>query len=104
MAIGTGNTLAELERSWFAQKVGSANDRLTINELKRSYFINQGASARDLNDLEAQWLRKVISANAATPSNTNNLSTLWIEAVSSAGLTTSKYINNNKQTYYKNVV
>ena len=107
MATGTGNTLQELERSWFATQVGSANDQLTTNELKRQFYISQiGGTSANVNylaDLEKQWLRFLIDANGETPSDTNHVETLWREVVVSEGLTPSNYVNDNKQIFYRNV-
>ncbi len=106
MAVGIGNSLSTLERSWFAQRVAGAVGTTPLNDIKRQYYVAQlGAvpSVNPLDDLEKRWLRKIIADNGATPSG-NELSSLWTQVVSSVvGLRVSKYMDENKQTYFRNV-
>ncbi len=106
MAIGTGNSLSQLERTWLAQRVSGQLGTTPLNDIKRRYYVSQigGAAAdvRSLDDLEKQWLRKDITDNLGTP-NGDELSSLWIQALSARGLSVNKFINENKKTYYLNV-
>ena len=97
MAVGTGNNLQELERSWFAQKAGLA-DRAPVNDAKRAYFISQigGASAdiKSQNDLEKQWLKKIIDTNNPTVKyEANELPTAATPAWTKEGAFTTEEIN-----------
>jgi len=97
---GTGQSLEELEYSWFAQRVGSSSSAISINELKRIYFQAQLSGATgSLRDLEVQWLRKYISDAGGTPSSTN----LWREAVVASGGTPSNRLTENQRKFYSTV-
>ena len=101
---GTGQSLEELEYSWFAQRVGSSSSAVPINELKKIYFQAQLSGATgSLKDLEAQWLRKYISGAGGTPSSTNHLSILWREAVVISGGTASDRLTENQRKFYSTV-
>lgn len=101
---GTGISLSQLERSWFAQKISGLPATTPLNDIKRKYYMSQigGADVRYLSDLEVQWLRKVITTAGGTPTG-NYLADLWKQAVGVNGLRVSKSMDENKQTYYRNV-
>lgn len=101
MAIGTGRNLSELERSWLAFRVPVG----TVNDMRRRYYISQigglAANVNDLDDLERQWLRKVIVANGGTPAG-RYVAGLWRQVVSVLGYRVSNNLSDNKSTFYRN--
>ena len=101
MAIGTGRNLSELERSWLATRVLAG----PVNDMKRRYYISQvggaAANSNDLDDLEKQWLRKLIVAGGGTPSG-GYVAGLWRQAVSVLGYRVSNILTDNKSTFYRN--
>jgi hypothetical protein len=104
MTVASGFSLSVLEKKWFSEHVTGTNPRTPLNDLKRRYYVSQvgsGAST-DLTDLEKQWLRKDITNNGGTPTG-ESLSDLWIQAIATRSLRVSKFIDENRQTYYRNV-
>lgn len=101
MAVGTGRSLSELERSWLATRVLAG----TVNDMKRRYFISRvggpAANTNVLDDLEKQWLRGLIVANGGTPSG-RYVAGLWRQTLSVLGYRVSNNLNDNKMTFYKN--
>lgn len=91
-------SLSELERRYFVSKVGGSTTDEPLSNIKRRYWLGLlgGDKNTGFNDLEKNWLKKIINDNGATPSS-NYLSTLYIEAVSSLGGKPTKYINENKK-------
>ncbi len=107
MAIGTGISLSELERSWFSQRVSGVSSTTPLNEIKRKYYMEQIGTAsldiRFLDDLEMQWLRKAITDGGGTPVG-QHMSGLWKQLVAVNSLRVSNSLDENKQTYYRNIV
>jgi hypothetical protein len=57
-ATGTGRSLSELERTWFAERTTSSN---FLNDMKREYYASKVGRATDtqhtpLGELEGRWL------------------------------------------------
>jgi hypothetical protein len=102
-SIGTGNQISEIARTWFASRVGSHSEIEKLTELKHIYYTSQLGVEGTLSELERLWLKKYITDNGGTPSDTNSLSTLWAEAVLAAGLPVSKIMTENKRVFYSNV-
>ncbi len=101
---GTGKLLSELERSWFIQKVPGLPVTTPLNDIKRQYYMSQlpGTDVRFLSDLEMQWLRKTITDAGGTPSGSYPAD-LWRQLIGVSSLRVSKSMDENKQTYYRNV-
>jgi len=106
MTASSGFSLSVLERKWLSEHATGTTPTTSMNDLKRRYYVSQigGAAAdvKSLNDLERQWLRKDITDNSGTP-NGSELSDLWIQAIAARGLRVSRHIDENKQTFYRNV-
>lgn len=98
--------LSALQRQWFAKHLTGVTAQTPLNDLKKKYFTSQiggpAANVNDINDMELQWLRKVITDNGATPVETQHSGELWMQAVASLGLNVSKYNNENQITFYQN--
>lgn len=101
---GTGTSLSELERSWFSQKSPGLSATTSLNDIKRRYYMSQlpGTDIRFLSDLEMQWLRKTITTAGGTPSG-EYPADLWRQLVGINSLRVSKSMDENKQTYYRNI-
>lgn len=95
------SSLSELERRYFVEKNGGADRSEKVTGLKRKYWLGLFGGDRNtgLDDLEKQWLAKIINDNGDTPSD-NETSTLYIEAIVALGGTPTKYINENKKQVY----
>lgn len=106
MAIGTGTSLSSLERTWMQTHVTGSTPTMSLNDLKRQYFLSQinktGVDINSLPALEDEWLRLQITTNGGTPAG-RHTSDLWTQLVAILGLRVSKYLDENKQTYYRNV-
>ena len=106
MAIASGTSLSILERQWLSTHVTGTTSLTPINDLKRRYYMSQigcvSADVKSLVNLEQQWLRKDITDNSGTP-NGSEVSDLWKQALTARGLRVSQFINENRQTYYRNV-
>lgn len=94
-------SLSELERRYFVKKAGGADRDETINSIKKRYWFSLFTGDRNtgFNDLEKDWLRKIINDNAGTPSS-NYASSLWIEAVAALSGDPAKQVNENKKQVY----
>jgi len=94
-------SLSELERKYFVEKVGGAETNEPLNGLKRRYWLSSFSGDRNtgMNDLEKDWLRKIINDNGGTPTS-DYLSTLYVEAVAALSGDPTKYINENKKQVY----
>lgn len=102
---GTGRTLGQLERSWYAGRI-VCNSGTPLNQIKRLYWQGQLGSTYSghaMSELEDNWLKKVITDAGQTPTAGARPSTLWREVVAALGFRTSTYINDNKITFYGNV-
>ncbi len=95
-----------LERKWLSDHTTGVGPQTPLNDLKRKYYVSQiggpAADVRYLQDLEKQWLRKVITDASGTPSGTRHVEQLWREAVTALGYRVSNYVNENKATFYIN--
>lgn len=98
--------LTAIERSWLLTHTTGTTAQTPLNDIKRRYFVSQiggpAADVKSLNDLERQWLRKVITDALGTPSATIYTEQLWKEAVSALGYSVSKFLNQNKINFYLN--
>jgi len=98
--------LTAIEKRWLLTHTTGATSQTPLNDIKRKYFVSEiggtAADVKSLNDLERQWLRKVIVDASGTPSATIYAEQLWKEAVSALGYTVSKFLNENKVTFYLN--
>lgn len=95
--------LTSLERTWYGTHLSGSSPTMPLNDLRRRYWHSQvGGNVTYLDDLEKRWLRKVISDNGGTPSNTRSVETLWLEVVATLGFTVSKFPSQNKITFFLN--
>jgi hypothetical protein len=98
--------LTAIEKRWLLTHTTGVTSQTPLNDIKRKYFVSEiggtAADVKSLNDLERQWLRKVIVDASGTPSVTIYTEQLWKEAVSALGYTVSKFLNENKTTFYLN--
>jgi hypothetical protein len=95
------SSLSELERLYFVSKNGGADRSEKVTGLKRKYWLGLFGGDRNtgFDDLEKQWLSKIITDNGGTP-DSYEASSLWVEAVAALGGDPSKYINENKKQVY----
>lgn len=70
-----------------------------LGQLRVAYWRSK-VNGRYAGDLETLWLKKVISDNGRTPSNTDFAGTLWKEMVASFGYPVSVRQNENKKTFF----
>ena len=94
-------SLAELERQYFVKKVGGADHDEPLTNIKRRYWLGLLGGDRNtgLNDLEKDWLRKLINDNGGTPVS-NETADLYVVAVNALGGAATKFINDNKKQIY----
>lgn len=94
-------SLTELERRYFTKKNGGALPKEPLNNMKKRYWLGVfgGDRSTGFQNLEKQWLKKIIDDNGGTPSS-NYLSTLYLEAVAALGGEVTKYFNSNKRQIY----
>src|SRR5258708_2828079 len=96
----------QVQRKWLMTHVSGKTAQTPLNDLLRAYYISQiggpAAYVNSLNDLERQWLRKVIIAAGQTPVDTKYVGSLWGQAVATLGQPVSNYTIQNKIQYYLN--
>ena len=105
MTVALGTSLSILERQWFSTHVTGTTPTTSLNDLKRRYYVSQIGATPNINslvDMEKQWLRLDITTNGGTP-NGNKVSDLWKQALATRALRVSQFIDENRQTFYRNV-
>lgn len=99
--VPAGKKLSEIERSFFEQRATGFPRSTSTNNLKKRYWNSLGLTG-DFADLERKWLRKIITDNSQTPSNTLYVSTLLSQALSALGIAPGKSQDENFIRLYKN--
>ena len=101
-SVGTGKSLSELERVWFAERTTSSNK---LDDMKREYFESKVRVVTDtphtaISELERRWLCSVIGGNV---DENIGLADLWQKACVASSVPVTNYINENKRTFYSTV-
>ena len=105
MADGYPN-LGQLERTWYASRVGGVTAQTPFNQIKRNYWnqrVYDTNNRTGITELERRWLAQVITRESgSSPVDDSSESTLWREVVAALGLTPSQFINDNKKKFFLN--
>lgn len=101
MTIAQGETLEDIEFSWYSQKVAPTIDHPEVDDMKREYWLEvvgpEEGTLEGQADLELRWLR------SRTGVTSDQYSDMWREALVGEGLPPQETIAQNKVVYYKNV-
>lgn len=99
----TQGTKRGLAYIFYATRSGLPDTVRSLRDHMRAYYIlrigGAAASIKTINDLEKQWLRKVITNAGGTPSS-NYLSELWMQAVQAKGYPVHTNIESNQVVYW----
>ena len=96
-------TLSQIEREYFARKLGGAPSSETLNQIKRRYWIDflSADTQKTLAMLESEWQDKVIVDLGGTSEDKFGTDS-WATMVALLGLIPTKQVNGNKRIFYLN--
>lgn len=96
--------LAEVERKYFIRKLGqTVSPSMSLNEIKIRYwvsFVGGFPQGTPFNDMEWDWMLKVISDGGGGPEDT--WSDVWKQMVIAIVQIPTKHRNQNKLIFYLN--
>ncbi len=88
--------LSEIKRTFFANRVTGA----TLAQLMRNYFISQGIGGSTNDEMERNWLKKIIVDNGGDVVTNNYLSELYKSANAALGFSVTNRLLENQKTFY----
>lgn len=94
-------SLREIERNWLLKRVNIADGQVSNKQLARTYFYNIGLTGTYREQVK-KFLRKIITDNLQTPSDTGYTSTLLKEALVSLSVEPTVLFNENTKRLWLN--
>ncbi len=97
-ATGTGRSLSELERTWFAERTTSSN---FLNDMKREYYSSKVGRTTDtpatsLGELESRWLESL-------GGTANRYDEAWQQMAATQGVPVGRNTDETKRRFYATV-
>ncbi len=92
--------LSDVKRAWFQNKVTGATAQTPLTELQVKYWRQIGVTGNTFQELERNWLRKIVVDALGTPSG-KYTANLLIQALSALTLPITKREQENWLTLFK---